>query len=248
MRSEYFHDAFGGEATEGDIANKVLLISDPMQIPSLAATSDVIESEFEHYEFVGRTCRWGNQRISICSTGLGGGSASIAVDNLASLGGSSFLYMHAQPEASSIAVKSYVQVALGAARLDGASLDYVPIEFPAAADPLMVMALCQSVRDHNLGPQRSIFLASSRKSAHEETATPGSITYHQRLTEEPFSSLVLAQPEVATILTLATLYRLRAGAMQATLPLQATSGLIEVGLIDIAIDAYDYLSQWIEAT
>lgn len=72
--------------------------------------------------------------VIVCSTGIGGPSTSIAVEELAQLGVNTFLRVGTtgaiQPN---IAVGDII-VTTGAVRLDGASLHFAPLFFPAVAD------------------------------------------------------------------------------------------------------------------
>jgi uridine phosphorylase len=88
----------------------------------------------------------GKERVLVCSTGIGGPSLSIAVEELASLGIEKFIRIGTtgaiQPH---IAIPSLI-ITTGAVRLDGASKHYAPVEYPAVADLAITNALVSGAK------------------------------------------------------------------------------------------------------
>ena len=79
--------------------------------------------------------------VLVTSTGIGGPSTSIAVDELAQLGVTTFVRV-----GTTGAIQEYIKngdcvITTGSVRLDGASTHYAPIEYPAVADHGVVSAL-----------------------------------------------------------------------------------------------------------
>jgi uridine phosphorylase len=153
--------------------------------------------------------------VLVTSTGIGGPSASIAIDELAQLGIRTFLRVGTtgaiQPD---LAVGSVV-ITTGAVRLDGASTQYAPIEFPAVAHHEVVNALTEAA--HAAGvPYRAGVSCTC------DTFYPGQERYDtysgyvprrfQGLTEEWKRLHVLNyEMEAATVLTLTAAMNLRGG-------------------------------------
>jgi len=209
VRQEFFHDSFGGKATKEDVASTVLLIGDPLLVGPLAERVLTKETKFEHYEFHARTGIAHGKWITLMSTGVGGGSASIGIDNLAELGAETLIYL------GSISDRQdgiEIHVAAGAARLDGASLDYAPMEYPAAADPELLVNLLHEARDAGYSAAVSILVGSPGPLSQEiEIALK---EYEAGLSASRYPCpLSEADPEVATLLTLGTLYGLRVGVL-----------------------------------
>ncbi|MCP4215175.1 MAG: uridine phosphorylase, partial [bacterium] len=76
----------------------------------------------------------GDKKVIVCSTGIGGPSVSIAVEELASLGIKYFYRI-----GTTGAIQEYINIpsliiSTAAVRLDGASRHYAPVEYPAVAD------------------------------------------------------------------------------------------------------------------
>ena len=87
-----------------------------------------------HREYTLYRAELDGKPVVVCSTGIGGPSTSIAVEELAQLGVRTFLRV-----GTTGAIQPHVNVgdmivSTGSVRLDGASLHFAPMEFPAVAD------------------------------------------------------------------------------------------------------------------
>jgi len=83
----------------------------------------------------------GGVPLGVCSTGIGGPSASIALEELANVGVDTFIRVgSAGGRQEAIPVGSLV-VVTAAHRGEGTSLAYLPPEFPAVADLRVTTAL-----------------------------------------------------------------------------------------------------------
>lgn len=88
----------------------------------------------------------GKAKILVTSTGIGGPSASIAVDELAQIGVTTFIRV-----GTTGAIQDYINIGdciitTGSVRLDGASTHYAPIEYPAVAHHEVVTALMEGAK------------------------------------------------------------------------------------------------------
>ena len=86
-------------------------------------------------------------KVSVTSTGIGGPSAAIAMEELARCGADTFVRIGTcggiQPEVKS----GDIVVATGAVRMEGTSKEYAPIEYPAVADLMVVNALVSAAKE-----------------------------------------------------------------------------------------------------
>lgn len=153
--------------------------------------------------------------VIVTSTGIGGPSASIAVDELAQLGVRTLLRVGTTGAIQPDLQVGTVIITTGAVRLDGASTHYAPIEYPAVAHPDVVEAARAAARALEV-PHRAGISASC------DTFYPGQERYDsysgyvprrfQGATEEWRRLHVLNyEMEAATVLTLAAAMDLRAG-------------------------------------
>ena len=132
---------------EGDVGKYVFLPGDPGRCESIA-------SHFEHPVHVGMNREYNiytgtllGQKVSVCSTGIGGPSASIAMEELANIGADTFLRIGTCGGIAMDVMPGDVVVASGAVRYEHTSLEYAPIEFPAVPDFGVTAALKAASED-----------------------------------------------------------------------------------------------------
>ena len=87
------------------------------------------------------------EKVSVTSTGIGGPSASIALEELVKAGAKYFIRVGTCGGMDIDVKGGDVVIATGAVRMEGTSKEYAPIEFPAVANLDIVNALVQSAKD-----------------------------------------------------------------------------------------------------
>ena len=101
----------------------------------------------DNREFITYTGTLDGVKVSVTSTGIGGPSAAIAMEELARCGADTFVRIGTcggiQPEVKS----GDIVVATGAVRMEGTSKEYAPIEYPAVADLMVVNALVSAAKE-----------------------------------------------------------------------------------------------------
>lgn len=134
----------------GDVGRYCILPGDP-------ARSKVIASFFEgavhvatNREYTTYTGTLLGEKVSVCSTGIGGPSASIAMEELVAIGADTFLRVGTCGGIDLKVKSNDVVIATGAVRNEGTSREYAPIEFPAVADYEVVTAMVQAAKDSKL--------------------------------------------------------------------------------------------------
>ena len=145
---------------KGDVGNYVLVPGDPGRTPMIAKfLDDAHEVAFsrEYRTFTGTVA---GVPVSTMSTGMGGPSVAIGIEELSELGVHTFLRVGtlggAQPE---IKMGDLV-IAEGSVRTEGTPNGYVPLEYPAVASLDVVNALVAAAKaagaPHHLGIIRSV--------------------------------------------------------------------------------------------
>ena len=101
----------------------------------------------DNREFITYTGTLDGVKVSVTSTGIGGPSAAIAMEELARCGADTVVRIGTcggiQPEVKS----GDIVVATGAVRMEGTSKEYAPIEYPAVADLMVVNALVSAAKE-----------------------------------------------------------------------------------------------------
>ena len=82
----------------------------------------------------------------MCSTGIGGPSAAIAMEELIHCGAECFVRTGTCGGMEKDVLGGDLVIANGAIRMEGTGLQYAPIEFPAVADTGVINALCEAAR------------------------------------------------------------------------------------------------------
>lgn len=131
----------------GDVGNYVILPGDPKRCEKIAAHLEAPVLIADNREFVTFTGYLEGEKVSVTSTGIGGPSAAIAIEELAQCGADTFLRVGTCGGICPDVKSGDLVIATGAVRMEGTSREYAPIEFPAVADHRIVCALEQSARD-----------------------------------------------------------------------------------------------------
>jgi uridine phosphorylase len=132
MSQAVFHLGVNKEDLQG--ATLAIIPGDPARVQKIAELMDEPEFLASQREYTVYRAKLDGKPVVVCSTGIGGPSTSIAVEELAQLGVRTFLRV-----GTTGAIQSHVNVGdmivtTGSVRLDGASLHFAPMEFPAVAD------------------------------------------------------------------------------------------------------------------
>lgn len=126
------------------IGEYVILPGDPKRCEKIAAYLEDACLAADNREFVTYTGRLNGVKVSVTSTGIGGPSAAIALEELAHLGAHTFIRVGTCGGMQTEVMGGDIVIATGAVRMEGTSKEYAPIEFPAVANLDIVNALCDS--------------------------------------------------------------------------------------------------------
>ena len=132
---------------EGDVGKYVILPGDPKRCAKIAAYFDDAKLVADSREYVTYTGYLDGVKVSVTSTGIGGPSASIAMEELVKCGADTFIRVGTCGGMQLDVKSSDVVIASGAIRMEGTSKEYAPIEFPAVADIDIVNALRASAKE-----------------------------------------------------------------------------------------------------
>ena len=129
---------------EGDVGRYCFLPGDPGRCAAIAACFDNPVHIGMNREFDVYTGTLLGEKVTVCSTGIGGPSASIAMEELHNIGADTFLRVGTCGGIDLYVMPGDLVVATGAVRFEHTSLEYAPIEFPAVPDFDVTAALKQA--------------------------------------------------------------------------------------------------------
>lgn len=134
---------------KGDIGEYVILPGDPKRCEKIAAYFDDAKLVADRREFTTYTGYLSGVKVSVTSTGIGGPSAAIALEELVKSGGKYFIRVGTCGGMDTNVKSGDLVIATGAIRMEGTSKEYAPIEFPAVANYDIVTALINAAKKLN---------------------------------------------------------------------------------------------------
>jgi len=136
------------QCREGDAGGYCILPGDPGRCEAIAKRLEEPVHVKTNREFAVWSGFLLGEKVSVVSTGIGGPSASIAMEELVNLGAHTFVRVGTCGGIELSVQSGDMVVATGAVRMEGTSREYAPIEWPAVPDFTVTQALvraCQSL-------------------------------------------------------------------------------------------------------
>lgn len=197
---------------EDGLGRYCLLPGDPGRCEAIAALFDEPEYVNTNREF----CTWKGkllgERVSVVSTGIGGASASIAMEELAELGVDTFIRVGTCGGIRLDVQSGDVVVATGAVRMEGTSREYAPIEYPAVPDFTVTAALVEAAR--RLGKESKTGVVQCKDSfygQHDPSSMPVSYELQNKWEAWKRLGVLASEMESAALFTVAAARGVRCG-------------------------------------
>ena len=198
----------------GDVGKYVILPGDPKRCSKIAAYFEnpvLIADSREYVTYTGTLC---GEKVSVTSTGIGGPSAAIAMQELVKAGADTFIRV-GTCGGMDVEVKSGdLVIATGAIRHEGTSREYAPIEFPAVADTDIVHALKEAALSQGFTYHTGIVhCKDSFYGQHEPEKMP--VSYELEAKWEAWKRLgcKASEMESAALFVVASYLRVRCGSV-----------------------------------
>ena len=132
---------------EGDVGRYVILPGDPKRCEKIARYFDDPRLMADNREYITYTGTLDGVTVSVTSTGIGGPSASIAMEELVQSGADTFVRIGTCGGMQMDVCSGDIVIASGAVRMEGTSREYAPIEYPAVPDISVVNALTEAAKE-----------------------------------------------------------------------------------------------------
>lgn len=193
---------------KGDVAEYVLIPGDPARAKRIAEEFDSYEKIAENREYVVYTGIKDGVKLTVCSTGIGGASTAIAMEELSRLGAHTFIRVgSAGGRRESIPVGGVV-VVNAAVRGEGTSKEYLPDIYPAVADLDITNSLLEAGREYLKEEECHVGMSLTRDAYYMQ---------NQQLNEQLMNTQVaVSEMECATVFIVAAKRGLKAGAIVGT--------------------------------
>lgn len=129
---------------EGDVGRYCILPGDPGRCAFIAALFDDAKFVSQNREYTIYTGSLNGEKVSVCSTGIGGPSAAIAMEELHAIGADTFIRVGTCGGIDLKVKSGDVVIATGAIRYEHTSHEYAPPEYPAVPDFGVTTAIVQA--------------------------------------------------------------------------------------------------------
>lgn len=135
------------QVTKGEVGRYVILPGDPKRCVKIAQYFDNPVLIADNREYITYTGTLDGVKVSVTSTGIGGPSASIAMEELYRCGADTFVRIGTCGGMQTEIKSGDIVIATAAVRMEGTSREYAPIEYPAVANLDVTNALVEAANE-----------------------------------------------------------------------------------------------------
>ncbi len=196
----------------GDVGRYCILPGDPGRVPAIAALFDDAKQVACNREFNVWTGTLLGEKVTACSTGIGGPSAAIAMEELHKCGADTFIRTGTCGGIDLNVQAGDAMIATGAIRFEHTSLEYAPLEFPAVSDFQVVSCLVQSAQEMGLHFHTGVVQCKdSFYGQHDPDASPVSYELKQKWESWKALGVKASEMESAALFVVAAALGCRCG-------------------------------------
>lgn len=248
---------------DGDVDRYVFLCGEPERVPKIATALSNTRKVIQKREFWVHRGDLDGTPVSVASTGIGGPSTAILIEEMANLGAHSFIRIGTSGGIADGLEKGDYVISTGAVRMDGTSRSYAWPEYPALASHEIVLALIDSATrlkaKFDVGVCLTVdgFYSENKVLMGGKVAPMSQCGYMpsfmtEKLADAKMMGIKNIDMENGTIFTLSSLFRLRAGAICTVsdiVPWHPTDKVIDfednmTGCIRVGVEAMRTLISW----
>lgn len=196
----------------GDVGEYVILPGDPKRCAKIAAHFDDPVLVADSREYVTYTGTIDGVKVSVTSTGIGGPSAAIAIDELAKCGADTFIRVGTCGGMQEEIMGGDIVIANGAIRMEGTSREFAPIEYPAVPDVNVMNALIDAAKKQNIRHHVGVVQCKdSFFGQHEPQIMPVSYELEQKWEAWKRMGCLASEMESAALFIAGSFLRVRVG-------------------------------------
>lgn len=217
----------------GDIGRYVIMPGDPGRCEKIAKYFENAKLTASNREYTIYTGTIEGVPVSVCSTGIGGPSTAIAVEECVHCGADTFIRVGTSGGMQPEVLGGDIVVATGAIRLDGTSKEYAPIEYPAVADFEVVDALRTAAKKKGCRVHTGVVQCKDNfYGQHDPDIMPVGYELKAKWDAWLKCGALTSEMESSTLFIVGAVRRVRTGAVLAVLGNQTRR---EMGLEDIQV-------------
>lgn len=199
---------------EGDVGKYVILPGDPKRCKKIAEYFDdakLVADNREYTTYTGYLC---GEKVSVTSTGIGGPSAAIALEELVNVGADTFIRVGTCGGIDIDVKGGDVVIATGAIRMEGTSKEYAPVEYPAVANLDIVNSLVSAASA--LGYEKHVGVVQCKDSfygQHNPDRMPVSYELTEKWEAWKRMGCLASEMESAALFIVASFLRVKVGSV-----------------------------------
>ena len=193
-------------------ARYALLPGDPGRVEKIAAHLENPRYLGANREYTAWLGELSGERVLVMSTGMGGPSTAIGVEELYMTGVRTFIRIGTCGGMQTQVIGGDIVVANGAIRMEGTSKEYVPIEYPAISDFGVTTALVQASK--NLGKSWHVGVVQCKDSfygQHQPERMPVAYELTDKWSAWVKAGCLASEMESAALYAVCSVLRARAG-------------------------------------
>ncbi|MGC8622096.1 MAG: nucleoside phosphorylase [Caldisphaera sp.] len=199
-----------------DVSEYVFLSGESKRIPKISSYWDKITFKSAGWDYIVHTGYYKGVRLSAASTGIGGPSTAIVMEELMRCGARTFIRVGTIGALVKDISTGDLIISTGAVRLDGTTKQYVMAEYPALANYEIIQALVSAALKMNFKFYTGI--TASADGFYVGQGRPGFNEYFPSFAKNILSDLKMShvigmEMENSTVFTLSNIYGLRGGSI-----------------------------------
>lgn len=202
-----------------EVGRYVILPGDPGRVPKIAQYLQNAKQVACNREYNVYTGTLDGEKVTVCSTGIGGPSAAIAVEELIKCGADTFIRIGTSGGMDIEVSGGDLIIALASVRGEGTSYEYLPKDYPCTASFEVVEALKQAAEktsSEKIGNRYHIGVVHSKDSFYGEVepqSSPMSADITQRWDSYLRCGCLTSEMESSAVFAVCTAHKKRRGAV-----------------------------------
>lgn len=194
-------------------ATTAILTGDPDRVPLLADHLGRVTGEWAQRGYMCAETETGGGPLLVCSTGIGGPSTAIAIEELAQLGVTRFVRVGTCGSIQRHINAGHLVVSTGSVRDEGTSHQYLPAEYPAVPDFALLRAVVKAAEDDGFTHFVGRTHCKDAYYAEKPDGFPLAEHWRARWAGLRSSGVLATEMEAATLFAVATVRSLQAAAL-----------------------------------
>lgn len=201
-----------------DAAKYAIICGAPERVPDIASKLEQPQFIAKNREFTTYCGYLNEEKILVTSTGIGGPSAAIAIEELNNIGVNTIIRVGTCGGMQLDVVPGELIIASSAVRMDGTTKEYAPVEFPATANFEVTTALKESCDKLSLKYQiGTVQSKDSFYGQHNPNDTAVAQTLLNKWEAWKRCGVLASEMECSTLFVVAAIRKIRAGAVLQTI-------------------------------